>query len=137
MKKLLIITLVLFWTFLIAIQSRSETLPLSDTQLYVVASYVPLKARITPKIASSCVLYAKWYLDRAEEFWGNAGQIKATSDAPYVGGLVLTRESPFGHVAVITSISSSSLEVIEANYIPGTVSTRSLSINDIHIRGYR
>lgn len=70
-----------------------------------------------------------------DESWGDAGQIQANSEIPVVGGVVLTYEGP-GHVAVILGIEGSNLRIIEANYAPGVVSTRSLGVDDYRIRGY-
>lgn len=50
--------------------------------------------------------------------------------------VVVTREGPFGHVAVILGIEDSKLSIIEANYAPCKVSTRSLSLEDSRIRGF-
>lgn len=96
--------------------------------------YVPKHSQ-TLDLGSSCILYAKWYLGRSDESWGNAGQIKATSDKPSVGGIVLTTEGS-GHVAIILHIEGSNLLITEANYLPGQISTRSLSLDDPVIRGY-
>ena len=40
-------------------------------------------------------------------------------------------------MAVITKIQDSYILIIEANYIPGQVSTRSLSLDDPLIRGFK
>ena len=49
---------------------------------------------------------------------------------------MLTTEGS-GHVAVITDIQGNTLILTEANYIPGQISTRSLSLDDLVIRGYK
>ena len=110
-----------------------------DTQssFFVQSTNIPLTPRQTPKIASSCIEFAKAYLGRSGEKWGNAGDLKPSVDKPYVGGLVLTRESRWGHVAVITRITETHILVVEANYIPGVISTRSLSVDNYLIKGYR
>lgn len=87
--------------------------------------------------AYSCISYAKFVLGRLNEKWGNAKDLKATAENPYVGGLVLTTESRWGHVAVITAIKGTQLEVIEGNWIAGQVSTRSISLDEEFIRGFK
>ena len=109
----------------------------SYSDQFIEEVYVPLKPRVTLEIKRSCILYAKWYLDRSNESWGNAGQLEATSEKPYLGGLVLTEEGEFGHVAVITGITKTHILITEANYFPGQVSTRSISLDNPLIRGYR
>jgi len=90
-----------------------------------------------PKWAlSSCVEFAKQYLGHSGEIWGNAKNMKSTFEKPYAGGLVLTKEGK-GHVAVILKVASSSIDIIEANYIPNKVSTRSMSLENNLIRGFK
>jgi hypothetical protein len=107
-----------------------------ETQPYVYSEYVPYR-NVPEYVKGSCVEFAKWYTYHTGEVWGIAGQIKATSDHPYVGGLVLTTESKLGHVAVITKIENDKLYLIEANYHPNQVSTRVIDISEPFIRGYR
>ena len=85
---------------------------------------------------SSCVEFAKWYTGHQGESWGWAGKIEPTITVPKVGGYVLTKEGN-GHMAVITKVQDSYILIIEANYIPGQVSTRSLSLEDPLIRGFK
>ena len=139
MKKILsgfLLSLVVMGWPVWAAETTKSTM---DTQssFYVVATNSPLKRSQTRYDASSCISFAKWYLGRSGEVWGNAGQIKPSVENPYVGGLVLTREGKFGHVAVITKIEDDTLSVIEANWIPNQISTRSLSSDSPVIRGYR
>jgi surface antigen len=56
---------------------------------------------------------------------------------PYVGGIVLTTEGLLGHVAYIEAVTGTSLTVSEANYIPGRVTSRTLSLDSPVIRGYQ
>lgn len=86
---------------------------------------------------SSCVSLAK-YLRPDQRFqWIAPKYVKAYPLTPKEGLLVITSEGPVGHVAFVTSVSSTSLEIIEANYTPGIISTRSLSLENPKIRGYR
>ena len=109
---------------------------------YVEAFYVPTPTKeqeLPPKWTwDSCVEFAKWFTGHQGEEWGFAGDIEANSRLPVVGGLFLTYEGPFkGHAGVITGITETHILVIEANYISGEVSTRSLSVDSSLIRGYR
>ena len=112
---------------------------MSDVYVVATSSHQTLKMGSGgEEYAFSCIAYAKFVLGVPQSVkWGNAKDLKPTVEKPYVGGLVLTREGKFGHVAVITKIEDSTLSVIEANYIPGVVSTRSLNLDSPVIRGYR
>lgn len=119
---------------------KTESIPnLSD--IYVIATNAPIGPYLPSggtQYAYSCVAWAKYVLGHSQsKVWGNANQIQPTVAKPYVGGLVLTREGKFGHVAIIEKIEGNTLSVIEANYIPNVISTRSLSLDNTLIRGFK
>ena len=89
----------------------------------------------SPTLASNCIKWARWYLNREEEVWGYPREIQVTQE-PRINGVVVTNEGFFGHVAVIQGIVGDTLYLIEANYIPSQVSTRSINIDNVLIRGY-
>ena len=77
--------------------------------------------------------------------WGNAGQWLnsakragyTTGSEPAPGAIVVTRESWWGHVAYVESVSGSSFTVSEMNYSGwGVVSHRTISANDSVIKGF-
>lgn len=77
--------------------------------------------------------------------WGNAGLWLgsaqragyATGKAPVVGAIMVTRESWWGHVAFVESVSGNSFTVAEMNYAGwGVVSRRSVSVGDSVIKGF-
>lgn len=77
--------------------------------------------------------------------WGNAGQWLnsakragyATGSAPAVGSIMVTRESWWGHVAFVESVSGNSFTVAEMNYAGwGVVSRRTMSSGDGVIKGF-
>ena len=72
----------------------------------------------------SCVILARYYTGR-KDFSGWAGLIKPKTQIPYVGGIMITSEGN-GHVAVITEVRESELEVIESNYITCQISRRTV-----------
>jgi len=94
----------------------------------------PVRTETPESVKGSCVLFARWFTGRTD-IRGNAWVIEPTGQIPKVGLVVLTTEGP-GHLAVITDIIGYNLILVEANYFPGQVSTRSLSIDDKKIRGY-
>ena len=114
-----------------------------DTQssFFIVAHNSPQMLKMRSggeEYAFSCIAYAKFVLGVPQSIkWGDAKDLKPTVDKPYVGGLVLTTEGKFGHVAVITAIKGSQLELIEGNWKPNEISTRSLDISSPLIRGFR
>lgn len=105
------------------------------------AQYVPYQTLNLPRggeeYADNCVLYTKYLLGRLNESWGIAQDIKPTSTIPYVGGVVLTKEGKFGHLAIIEKIEGDTLYLKEANYTPNKITTRELSVDSPLIRGYR
>ena len=107
---------------------------------YVVATNSPVIVKTAPSCdiyADNCVLYAKCRTERLNESWGIAKNITPSQDKPYLGGVVLTNEGPFGHTGYIVDIKDGKLYIEEANYIPGQVSIRSLDIDSPVIRGYK
>jgi hypothetical protein len=111
----------------------------SDTfisERYVLYAPVTLENGLGEEFSGNCVMYVKYRMNRLNEAWGVAKYIKPTSD-PYIGGAVLTNEGRFGHVAYITDIKDDTLFLIEANFIPNKISTRSLSLDDPVIRGFK
>ena len=133
MKYILFSLLVLFAIPVLA----SQTEIIYDSP-YIVATNSPVTLKIAPTsdlYADNCVMYAKYVLGRSEA-WGVAKDIETNSSRQEVGGVVLTTEGRFGHVAVITRITETHILVSEANYIPDTISTRSIPIDDPRIKGY-
>lgn len=106
----------------------------------VEANYLPTPLKLTYKEVydpCSCISYAKALTGHTDEIWGNAKQLEADSDIPWIGYLVLLDEGPYGHVAVIKGIEGDKLLLTEANYIQCEVSERTISIFDTRIKGFR
>jgi len=92
--------------------------------------------------------YCTWYVAQQKYVpWrGNAGAWLynaksagyATGSQPKKGAIVVTTDNTYyGHVALVTKVSSDSIVVKEMNYDGwGVVNTRTISIKDRKIRGY-
>ncbi|MEO0131087.1 MAG: LysM peptidoglycan-binding domain-containing protein [candidate division WOR-3 bacterium] len=92
--------------------------------------------------------YCTWYVAqrRGGVPWsGNAGAWLAnaraygyaTGSEPVPGAIMVTRESWWGHVAYVESVSGNMVTISEMNYQGyGIVSRRTLNKNDWRIRGY-
>jgi LysM repeat protein len=91
--------------------------------------------------------YCTWYVaqKRYVPWGGNASAWlsnakasgKATGSTPRPGAIVVTRESRWGHVALVEKVSGSSFTVSEMNYVGfGKKSTRTLSANSGVVRGF-
>ena len=119
-----------------------ETYPIVDEQYIEAPALVYIEPVITPLaspslgVRCSCVNYAKTLLGGISEPWGYPNRMATKSLDPYVGGLVLTNEGPLGHVAVITALSSTSMTVTEANFVPCAVTTRTLPRSSSVVRGF-
>jgi len=85
----------------------------------------------------SCVDFAKWSLGKQGRSWGIAKDVKADTDNPEYGDLLLTNESRYGHVAVIVGVTETEVTIIEGNYITCGKTKRVLKKDDPRIRGFR
>ena len=112
------------------------------SQTYVLsAPYVE-----TPKIQKlnynpcSCISFARSRRDlpspvyTPDWFWKHGNGYSNISPAP--GLIVITSEGPVGHMAIITKVTSTSLEVIEANYKHCEVDTRTIPLDSPVILGF-
>jgi LysM repeat protein len=86
------------------------------------------------KSAGQCVPFAREY--SGKPVYGVAKYIPANSQDPAVGGVMLTSESGYGHVAVVTAINGDTIEIIERNYVSGWITKRQIPRNSSVIRGY-
>ena len=126
------------WLLTIIIVEAKEP-PDSLDSPYIVAlnsPVMPLNAPRNDLYADNCVMYAKYRTGHLNESWGVAKDIKPNSQTPVVGGVVLTSEGKFGHAGYIENIKDDKLLIVEANYIPDQISTRSLQLDSPSIRGY-
>lgn len=92
--------------------------------------------------------YCTWYVAsrRGDVTWGGnasawlsnaAAAGRATGNTPVPGAIMVTRESWWGHVAYVESVSGNSVTISEMNYSGwGRVSRRTLNKGDWRIRGY-
>lgn len=68
------------------------------------------------KFVGECVTFIQDLYGDPEGFKGSAGVIQPNSKEPAIGSAVLLRESPYGHVALITDIKDTSFVLCESNY---------------------
>ena len=99
-----------------------------------------LKASLKSRLGydpCSCVSFVKFVTGYTEPV-GNARNWPKVLSLPFVGGVVITNESPAGHVAVIThvDIDNETITIVETNYKPCQKGTRELNINSPKILGY-
>lgn len=92
--------------------------------------------------------YCTWYVAsrRGDVTWGGnasawlnnaAAAGRSTGNTPVPGAIMVTRESWWGHVAYVESVSGNSVTVSEMNYSGwGRVNHRTLNKNSWVIRGY-
>lgn len=84
----------------------------------------------------SCVSFAKATSGINVGPIGMAKNHPINSQTPEIGEIVITNESPAGHLAVVTAVDNSTITVSEANYIPCKTDTRTLKKTSPVIRGY-
>jgi surface antigen len=91
--------------------------------------------------------YCTWYVaQRRYVPWGGNASAwlvnakasgKATGSTPRPGAIVVTRESRWGHVALVEKVNGSSFTISEMNYVGfGKKSTRTLSTGSGVVRGF-
>ena len=85
-----------------------------------------------------CIYYVKEKKPEIPNTWGNAINWPTNSDTPRVGGIIQTRESRLGHVALVISYNETSVTFSEMNGTSGwgKINTRTLPINSWVIKGY-
>ena len=122
---------------LLTVWASEEPLEPYSSQ-FIQATYVPdpPKRFISPKVECSCISWALGYLGLKSQGWGIPEAIPNLELLPTVGGLVVTSEGSWGHVGVVTKIEADKVYIVEANFKPCIVSTRSLPIDSPSIRGY-
>lgn len=84
----------------------------------------------------SCVSYAKWKSGINVGSIGAAKNHPINSKEPKVGGLVILRESAFGHLAEVSQVWEETIVISESNHIPCKTGTREINRNDNKIIGY-
>lgn len=83
----------------------------------------------------SCVLFVKSVIDYTNSV-GAARNWPKNTNAPIVGGVVITNESYAGHVAYITAVYNTYFHVVEGNYYSCKKSERDIQLNDPVILGF-
>ena len=69
--------------------------------------------------------------------YGSAGRIPTNSDTPRAQGLVITRESSWGHVAIVVAVSGDYITIRESNVIKGWIDERTIEWkNNNKIKGF-
>ena len=99
-------------------------------------STVSATARWSCPLDKQCVRFAEKKMNRV--FDTDARNIKSNKKDPCINcGVLLRSSNPYGHIAVIIKVESSSFEVIEQNQLGcGIISTRSIEVGDSLIRGF-
>lgn len=88
---------------------------------------------------SSCISYIRSRRSDLTEPWGtpkNFAQTHTLHTEPWVGKVVILKEGPVWHVALVESIEGDTMTVSESNYIAGKYGTRTLPLNYALIVGY-
>lgn len=83
----------------------------------------------------SCVTFVK-RLTGYDKSVGTAKNWPINTKTPTVGGVVVTNESPSGHVAYIMGVNGNLLTVKEANWVHCKLTTRTINTDDRIIKGF-
>jgi hypothetical protein len=96
--------------------------------------YVQTNPKVIGHSNAQCVIWARENSNVWVSGWARTNL--PNSNEPKIGGVVVTKESVIGHVAVIVGIDESSIVIHEANYIHGAITERRLNKYDPRIVGY-
>ena len=130
------------------IAAREKKLAVSSTSRTSSSSSITVVQRAGSKANGYPYGYCTYYVATRRAVptnWGNAGQwINSakragydTGSAPVAGAIVVTRESWWGHVAYVESVSGDSFIIAEMNYHGwGVTSRRTMSAHDSVIKGF-
>ncbi len=82
-------------------------------------------------------VYVPWY-GNAIEWWANARPYYPEGQAPRVGAIMVTRESGYGHVALVVAVNADgSWTVSEMNYVAwGVVDQRTIRPGQVPVVGF-
>lgn len=84
--------------------------------------------------------YCTWYVAQKKNIstsFGDARYWPINSQEPQAGEVVITKESPRGHVALVEAVDGDNITLSEMNYAGwGKVSTRTINKNSWFIKGY-
>jgi len=91
----------------------------------------------------SCVAFVKASLGVTESWftpyyvWNHADLLSLTPlSKPKIGSIIILDEGPVWHMGLVQEITESGIIIIEQNYVPNTVGTRNLNIDDPDIVGF-
>ena len=108
---------------------------------YIESVYVPSTPTPVPRVVPrwthcSCVNVAK-SLTGYDKIVGAAKNWPVNSDKPVVGGVVITKESYYGHVAQIIEVREDSIILREGNFKPCQFTNgRELKLDNTKILGF-
>jgi hypothetical protein len=124
--------------------------PINIVSQALIAPYVPSVPSKIPENSTladgysfdpcSCVSFVKAYrgitdlIGSPRKFWNLGGGYQNIT--PFTGLIVITREGPYWHMAYITKVTATTLEVTEANYVACKVTTRTIPLGSPLIMGY-
>jgi hypothetical protein len=78
-----------------------------------------------------------WSGNANEWYWAARSQGLAVGSTPRVGAIMVSRESAYGHVAYVESVSGNSFTISEMNFHGfGVVSQRRLSLGQVSLVGF-
>ena len=93
-----------------------------------------LEYSITGYSGEQCVQYARRISGIYVHGWAINNPTNASEPEP--GIVMKTSESSAGHVAVVQSVTDTTVTISEANYSPGLITQRTLNRDDPRILGY-
>jgi hypothetical protein len=102
-----------------------------------VAQYVPTPELYKPVGDGWCVSFVQAH--GFEKYTGDAKDwVKyVNSKTPEIGAVVVLNESPLGHLAIVTSFTETTIDIVEQNYKHAyVINYRTLPINYSKILGY-
>jgi hypothetical protein len=128
-------------------QVVSQTIPYKETE-YIQANYDSVKQaylnwkaqQLKGRHGGACVVFVRDFFqtDRAT-VPSLAKALQTNAAQPEIGSIVKTKESRWGHVAIVIDISETTITILESNVPLGSerINIRTLLLTDPRILGYK
>lgn len=128
--------------------AEPEPIPYEQTAIYkptieqeteALSHYLTEKAtKLIGKKGGQCVVFVRTFAGVGrDKVQGLAKNNKINSTVPTIGAVIKTKESWYGHVAVVIAIKEDQIQIVESNYHWNQrVSIRWIKITNPKIAGY-
>ena len=122
---------------MVAANSPSPSAYISSQDQLIAVQYIPSVPLFVPTEDGECVSFVK--ANGFDQYFGDAETWDRyiNSSEPEVGSVVVLKEGPNGHLALVLEVRDTEIDIVEQNFEEnGVISYRTLSKNYSRIVGY-